>query len=57
MQYLVTFTPKQKFETGGLPADYKERQLEELAQGQVLYAQGSPPGDDRQFPACQERLR
>lgn len=41
MQYLVIFTTKQKFETDGMPADFKERQLEELAQGQALYAQGA----------------
>lgn len=40
MQYLVIFRTKQKFETDGMPADFKERHLEELAQGQVLYAQG-----------------
>lgn len=41
MQYLVIFTTKQKFETEGMPADFKERQFEELAQGQALYAQGA----------------
>lgn len=40
MQYLVIFTTKQKFETEGMPADFEERHLEELAQGRVLYAQG-----------------
>lgn len=40
MQYLVIFTPKEEFETAGMPADYAVRQLEELAQGRVLYAQG-----------------
>lgn len=39
-QYLVIFTTKKKFETEGMPADFKERHQEQLVQGQVLYAQG-----------------
>ena len=40
MQYLVIFTTKKKFETEGLPADFKEEHAKELAQGQVLFKQG-----------------
>ncbi|WP_375496607.1 hypothetical protein [uncultured Nostoc sp.] len=40
MQYLVILTTKKKFETEGMPADFKEEHVKELVQGQVLYAQG-----------------
>lgn len=40
MQYLVIFTPKQKFETDGIPSDFQKQELEEQAQAQVLYAEG-----------------
>lgn len=40
MQYLVIFTTQRKFETEGMPADFKEEHVKELVQGQVLYAQG-----------------
>lgn len=40
MQYLVIFRTKQKFETEGMPADFKEQHMEELRHGQTLYAQG-----------------
>lgn len=40
MQTLVIFTLKQKFQTEGKPADFKARHLEEMVQGQLLYAQG-----------------
>lgn len=40
MQYLVIFTPKQKFETDGVPSDFPQRELEEEGQAQVLYAEG-----------------
>ncbi len=40
MQYLVIFTPKKKFETDGMPADFMERELQEQAQVRVLYAGG-----------------
>ena len=40
MQYLVIFTPKQKFETEGLPADFPKLEQEEEQQAQVLYSKG-----------------
>ena len=40
MQSLVIFTPKQKFETEGIPSDFAEREAAEEAQAQVLYGQG-----------------
>lgn len=40
MQYLVIFTPKQKFQSEGMPADFPQRELEEQAQTRVLYAAG-----------------
>ena len=40
MQYLVILTTKKKFETEGLPADFKEEHVKELVQGQVLYKEG-----------------
>lgn len=40
MQYLVIFTPKQKFEAAGMPSDFMRMKLEEQAQAQVLYAEG-----------------
>lgn len=40
MQYLVVFTPKQKFETAGMPSDFMKMELEEQAQAQILYAEG-----------------
>ncbi|WP_335048336.1 hypothetical protein [Nostoc sp.] len=41
MQYLVIFTPKQKFETDGMPSDFQERELEEQAQAPTFYAERS----------------
>lgn len=38
MQYLVIFTTKKKFDTEGMPADFKEEHVKELVQGQILYA-------------------
>ncbi len=38
MQYLVIFTPHEKFKTEGVPADFMERELQEEAQVRVLYA-------------------
>jgi len=40
MQYLVVFTPKTKFATDGMPADFMEQELREQRQAQVLYAEG-----------------
>ncbi len=40
MQYLVIFTPKQKFETEGIPSDFEQQELAEQAQVRVLYAEG-----------------
>lgn len=40
MQYLVIYTTKKKFETEGMPADFKEEHVKELVQGQVLYKKG-----------------
>ncbi len=40
MQYLVIFTTKKRFETEGMPPDFKERHMEELRFGQTLYAEG-----------------
>lgn len=41
MQYLVIFSPKQKFQTDGMPSDFMEMELKEQAQVRVLYAEGS----------------
>lgn len=40
MQYLVIFTPKKKFETEGMPADFAKQEHEEEEQAQVLYTTG-----------------
>ena len=40
MQYLVVFTPKEKFATEGKPADFMDLEMKEQAQVQVLYAEG-----------------
>ncbi len=40
MQYLVIFTPKKKFETEGLPADFPKMEEEEEEQAKVLYGEG-----------------
>lgn len=40
MQYLAIFTPKQKYETEGMPNDFPQMEIEEQAQAQVLYGQG-----------------
>ncbi len=40
MQYFVIFTPKKKFATKGMPADFMEMEIKEQAQAQVLYAEG-----------------
>ncbi len=40
MQYLVIFTPKQKFETEGMPADFPKLEQEEEEQAQDLYMEG-----------------
>ena len=37
MQYLVIFTPKQRFESEGLPADFPKLEKEEQEQARVLY--------------------
>ncbi len=36
MQYLVIFSPKQKFQTDGMPSDFMEMELKEQAQVRVL---------------------
>ena len=40
MQYLVSFSPKKKLETEGMPADFAEQETQEQAQTRVLYAGG-----------------
>ena len=40
MQYLVIFTPKQKFETAGMPSDFWKLEHEEQGQAQDFYAKG-----------------
>ena len=40
MQSLVIFTPKQKFQTEGMPSDFAEQEAAEEVQAQVLYGQG-----------------
>lgn len=40
MQYIVIFTPKQKFATEGMPADFPKMEQEEEKQAQVLYGEG-----------------
>lgn len=40
MQYIVIFTPKQKFEAEGMPPDFPKREQEEEEQAQVLYMEG-----------------
>ncbi len=41
MQFLVVFTPKQRFATDGLPSDFPELELQEQAQTRVLYSEES----------------
>lgn len=41
MQFFALFTPKQKFATEGMPADFAEVELQEQAQTRVLYGHGS----------------
>jgi len=40
MQYFVIFTPKQQFETDGMPSDFPQLLLEEEARAKALYAEG-----------------
>ena len=42
MQYLVIFTPKEKFESEGIPSDFVKLEKEEEEQAQVLYTEGGP---------------
>ncbi len=41
MQFFVVFTPKQTFETQGMPADFPDLERQEQAQTRVLYGDGS----------------
>ena len=40
MQYLVIFTPKQKFHTEGVPSDFMDKEKKEQEQVRELYAGG-----------------
>ena len=41
MQYLVVFTPNEKFATEGRPTDFATKELEEQAEVRVQYARGN----------------
>lgn len=41
MQFFVVFTPKKKFATEGVPADFPELEMQEQAQARTLYSEGS----------------
>ncbi len=41
MQFFVIFTPKQAFQTQGMPADFPDVERQEQAQTWVLYGDGS----------------
>ncbi len=40
MQYLVIFTPKKQFASGGMPSDFMHKEEQEQAQVRELYAGG-----------------
>ncbi len=40
MQYLVLFTPKEQFESEGLPSDFTDKERQEQVQVRELYADG-----------------
>ena len=40
MQYFVIFTPKQKFQTEGMPSDFPKIEQQEEEQAQDLYMEG-----------------
>jgi len=40
MQYLVIFTPKERFATEGMPSDFMDKEKQEQAQVRELYASG-----------------
>lgn len=41
MQYLVIFTPHERFEADGLPPDFAEVEMRERARARALYAEGT----------------
>jgi muconolactone delta-isomerase len=40
MQFFIVFTPKKKFATEGMPADFPDLELQEQAQVRTLYSEG-----------------
>jgi len=41
MQFFAVFTPKKKFATEGMPADFPQLEMQEQAQVRTLYSEGN----------------